>query len=140
MIPVPTSRDRAARTMAITVVAWATYRVVLVTGFMLSGLAPVTGDPAIDPLVERYSTLIGRTPGAGVVGYFGVPETEPRRQMLARYALAPLLLATTDAHDVVLVDLESDAALEDYVSMVRAKVLTHPRPGLAMVERPRPAP
>jgi hypothetical protein len=134
----PTSRERAARNVAVALVAWATYRTVLATGLLLSGLASVSEDPAATALIERYATLQGRFPDE-VVGYAGPVEPEPRHQMVARYTLAPLLLAPDDAHRLVLVDLESDAALADYVAKAEARILVHPRPGLAIVERLRGA-
>ena len=110
-------------------------------GLALSGLVPAPTDPATGQLVERYSTLRGHVPRTGVaVGYVGPSEPEPGHQMLARYTLAPLLLAADDARDLVLVDLDSDTALAEYVARAKAKVLTHPRPGLAIIERPRRTP
>ena len=136
----PTYRERAAHSMAVALVGWVTYRIVLATGLMYSGFASVTEDPATAALVERYSSLRGRVPAEAVVGYAGPSEPEPMHQMLARYTLAPLRLATSDAHDWVLVDLDSDTALAEYVAKARAKVLAHPRPGLAIVERWRGTP
>jgi hypothetical protein len=135
----PTYRERAARSMAVALVVWATYRIVLVTALLLSGFAS-TGDPAVAPLIERYSALSGRVPATGVVGYVGPTEPEPRHQMLARYALAPLPLATNDAYDRVLVDLDNDTALAEYAARAKARILVHPRPGLAIVERERRTP
>jgi len=125
--------------MAVALVGWVTYRVLLAAGLMYSGLASV-GDPATASLVERYSSLRGRVPAEAVVGYAGPSEPESMHQMLARYTLAPLRLATSDAHDWVLVDLDSDTALAEYVAKANAKVLAHPRPGLAIVERRRGTP
>jgi hypothetical protein len=133
-----TYRERAVRNVAVALVAWVTYRTVLATGLLLSGLASVSEDPAAAQLIERYSTLRGQFPD-DIVGYAGPLEPEPRHQMVARYTLAPLLLAPDDAHRLVLVDLESDAALADYVAKVEARILVHPRPGLAIVERLRVA-
>src|SRR5262245_22541266 len=116
----PTYRELAGRNLAVALVLWATYRVTLVTGLLLSGIMSAPGDPLVAPAVERYSTLKGRVPAAGVVGYFGPVEPEPGHQMMARYTLAPLLLAPDDAHDFVLVDLASDAALSEYVAKARA--------------------
>jgi hypothetical protein len=134
-------RERAARGLAILLVAWATSRIVVAMGLMLSGFAAVATDPATALLVERYSTLSEHVPGTGVtVGFVGPAEPMPGRQMLARYALAPLLLAEGDSHQLVLVDLDDDAALATFVAKAGAKVLAHPRPGLAILERPRGTP
>ena len=131
-------RERASRGLAILLVAWATGRIVVAMGLMLSGFAAATIDPETAALVERYSTLREHLPATGVtVGYLGTAEPMSGRQMLARYALAPLLLADSDAHELLLVDLDSDTALDEFVMKAEARVLAHPRPGLAIVDRPR---
>jgi hypothetical protein len=108
---------------------------------MLSGFAAVATDPATACSSNDYSTLSDHVPGTGVtVGFVGPAEPMPGRQMLARYALAPLLLAEGDSHQLVLVDLDDDAALATFVAKAGAKVLAHPRPGLAILERPRGTP
>jgi len=133
--------ERAHRGVAVLLVAWATSRIVLAMGLMLSGFAAATTDPATALLVERYSTLRDHLPGMGVtVGYAGPAEPISGRQMLARYTLAPLLLADDEAHQQVLVDLDSDTALAAFVAKAEAKVLAHPRPGLAIIDRPRRTP
>jgi hypothetical protein len=136
----PTYRERAARNLAAVLVAWATYRIVVVTGLMLTGVISAPADPMVAAAVERYSSLKGHVPTTGTVGYVGPTEPEPGHQMLARYILAPIPVAPDDAHDLVLVDLDNDAALAQYLARTKATVLVHPRPGLAIIERAQRAP
>jgi hypothetical protein len=131
----PGYRERAAHNLAAALVLWVAYRIGLVTTLLLTGLAPPPDDPFVAPAIERYGTLRGHVRNTGIVGYVGPTEPEPGHQMMARYTLAPLLLAPEDAHDLVVVDLDSDAALAKYVESAPATVLVHPRPGLAIVER-----
>ena len=59
------------------------------------------------------------------------------------WGVSPLIgrgLAEGDSHQLVLVDLDDDAALATFVAKAGAKVLAHPRPGLAILERPRGTP
>ena len=137
-----TIRQRAARTMAVALVVWVTSRVAVALGLLVSGFATLSADPAVARLIERYGTLHGRVQGAtvGYVGPAGPDESVRMRQMLARYTLAPLLVDASDSHRLVLLDLESDAALNTYLERTRARVRAHPRPGLAIVERPGSAP
>jgi hypothetical protein len=137
-----TFRERAAGTAAVAVVFWAATRVTIALTVFLAGLIVSAADPAIAPLVERYGTLRGHLPRTRI-GYFGpAGSTVPllRRQMLARYTLAPALVDSSDAHELVLVDLDDDDALAVYVNRTGGHVRLHPRPGLALVERPGMAP
>jgi hypothetical protein len=131
----PTYRERAARNLAAGLVLWVGYRIGVVTTLLFTGLAPAPADPFVAPAIERYGTLRNHVPQGGVVGYVGPTEPESGHQMTARYALAPLLLAPDEAHDLVLVDLDSDAALAEYVAKAAATVVAHPRPGLAIIKR-----
>ena len=141
MEPLFSLRERACRGLAVLLVAWATGRIVLAMGLMLSGFATATIDPETALLVERYGALREHVPGMGAtVGYVGPTEPLPGHQMFARYMLAPILLANDDAHHLVLVDLDSDTALAEYVAKAEARVVAHPRPGLAIIDRPRGTP
>ena len=135
-------RERAARTIAVALVVWVTSRIAVALGLLVSGFATLSADPAVAGLIERYGTLDGHVQGAtiGYVGPAGPAESVLRRQMLARYTLAPLLVDASESHRLVLVDLESDAALDAYLERTRARARAHPRPGLAIVERPGSTP
>ena len=129
-------RSSAARGLAMALVLWGLYRFSIVAVVIFAGAGPRALDPmTAEALFQRYSALRGHVPAETILGYAGPPDSAPMRQMVARYSLAPVLLDTTDARRLVLVDLESDAALADYIAKVQAVVRVHPRPGLAIVER-----
>jgi hypothetical protein len=119
-------------------VMWGVYRFGIVAALIFGGAEPHVFEPAIvtEALLQRYNSLNIEVPAETILGYAGSPDAGPMQQMVARYALTPVLLDATDARRLVLVDFESDAAMAEYVAKVQGVVRVHHRPGLAIVERP----
>lgn len=93
--------------------------------------------------VDRYELLRGRFTTDTVVGYASDlrPGTDEftARYMSAKYALAPLIIETTDEHRFVIADFTVDRALSLYVKQSGGVLRSHADVGLGLVERPEHA-